>query len=336
MLKYIILNCLLALPFQTVAQTNFKYPRVVLHCSMDEGGADLTEDEFGVYSYRGSYGFAGDSAGGTAKIELNRAEGKCVLKVSAGKGARSLTRSFSWTINPSGIPKSISEAQMQDGDCRLSLRYSKSIALCHLPTPSEPGSQCYGEAGKDLTALLPTGNSSVSRKLVAYSGGMTLEIDPGSQRGITIWRKKMGEGGWCYQLKTLFPYECKELSNRQEVKNAAGQIIGILEPQKEKVFFKQAKQPYSDTEFLVDSLAPSVSLMNSQDETSVIAYGEQGAELGRLTVLGFVDLPTRLRSFNKPVRNILGIGNLASDCNGEVPSLHQGSARVEKSTKGAE
>lgn len=69
----------------------------------------------------------------------------------------------------------------------------KSFALCSLPTANEPGSQCHGEAGKDLTAILPSGNPTLKRKLVGYAGGMTIEVDPDSQKGITVWRTLKGE-----------------------------------------------------------------------------------------------------------------------------------------------
>lgn len=324
MLKTLLLIFTLALPHQLIAQATPSYPRGVLHCTMTEGGADLTEDKFGIYSYRGTYGFDGAPAGGAAKIDLSSDAEKCTLKISAGDGAQKLTRSFSWTMNPSGIPSSIIEASLQDGDCRLSLRYSKSFGLCTFPTPSEPGNQCHGEAGKDLTAMLSSGNSTLKRKLIGYAGGMTIEVDPGSRKGIAVWRTLKGEGGWCYKLKTLFPDGCTKLSNQQEVKNSNGQIIGVLEPQKEKVLFKQAKQPYSETGFVIEPSAPSVTLMSSKDETNVIALGKNGAELGRLTVLGSIELPTRFTSFNRPAVDILSGGNLTSDCNGLTTPL-QGS-----------
>ena len=161
---------------------------------MTEGGAELFEERPGVYSYKGSYGFDGANAGGAAKIDMTNQAGKCTLKVSAGDGAQKLSRSFSWAIDPSRIPNSISEASSQDGVCRFKLRYSKSFSQCILPTSTEPGIQCHGEGGKDVTASLPSGNPIIKTKLVGYSGGMTIEIDPESRRGITVallhWHKR--------------------------------------------------------------------------------------------------------------------------------------------------
>jgi hypothetical protein len=73
-----------------------------------------------------------------------------------------------------------------------------------------------------------------------------------------------------------------------------------LEPQAEQVLFKQAKQPYGEGGYENDPMAPSIRLQNSGTETNVIALGQNGAETGRLKVLGNVELPTRLRSYSRP------------------------------------
>lgn len=313
---------ILGRPLQLTAQTQAGYPRVVLHCKMTEGRADLIETQLGMFIYRGTYGFLGDSYGGQAKLEMSQEGGKCRLNISAGDGAKKLSRVFSWTINPSGLPQSIKEDSSQEEDCQFQLRYSKTFSQCKLPTSGEPGSQCHGEGGKDLTVKIPSGSPSIKRRLVGYAGGMTIEVDPGTENGVAVWRNPKVEGGWCYQVKTLFPYKCKILENLQEIKNAAGQIIGILEPQKERVLFKSSQEPYSDTGFVMDPNVPTVTLVNQLEETNIVAQGGQGSELGRIKILGSVDLPEILHSYNRPAPDLLKVGQITSDCNGiKAPPL---------------
>ncbi|MBL7544090.1 MAG: hypothetical protein JNL11_09745 [Bdellovibrionaceae bacterium] len=139
MLKNFLLTFLIAVPLQLVAQPTTRYPRTVLNCKMTEGGAQLSEDKADIFSYRGTYGFDGTPAGGEAKLDLVKKDGKCFLEIRAGKGTRAISRSFSWSIIPFENPNSISEASSQDGDCQFKPRYSKSIAQCVLPTLTKPG-----------------------------------------------------------------------------------------------------------------------------------------------------------------------------------------------------
>lgn len=316
MMKIIFLNLFLVASFST-AQTPPPNPKIVINCKMEEGGAQLTQMNQTQFKYVGSYGFDGAMAGGEAKIQLTKDKNKCTLNVVAGKGLDQINKSFAWTINPDGNPTSISVEKALEENCQIKQRYSKSIAQCIMPSPQEPGNQCHNEAGKDLTAQLPSGNPVITRKLITYSGGMTLETDPGSQHGFSVLRDPKNSQSWCYK-DYFFPTNCKKLDSRIEIKNKDNQIIAVVEPQAEKVLLKQTKQPYSTSGFEVDTAAPIISLSYSNSATEISALSKDGKQTGSLHIQGSQELPGVYTSYRKATVNLLDGSHINSDCNGII------------------
>jgi hypothetical protein len=66
----------------------------------------------------------------------------------------------------------------------------------------------------------------------------------------------------------------------------------------------------------MDPNAPTVTLVNQPEETNIVVHEGQGTELGRLKILGSVDLPEILRSYNRSAPDLLKVGQITSDCNG--------------------
>ncbi len=227
----------------------------ILSCKAIEGGSLLQEQLPGQFLYTGSAGFTGESFGGKASItfvksmDKNEKKEKCTINVTAGEGRKKVRETFSWSMEESNpVVTSPSESSML-GSCRLHSRYMKSIGKCELPTASEPGDKCYDEAGKDVTILLPYlhQQNSSDRKLVGFSGGMSIETDPRQSsmvgKGFSVWRSTKDSEKWCLDLTGLLPYQCTSLGLQQEIKNQAGQIIAVLVSSKEKVLYKATKEP---------------------------------------------------------------------------------------------
>jgi hypothetical protein len=203
------------------------YPRTVIKCQLMKGELILREEKLGEFSYSASVGATGEVMSGAAKISFAKRVGskegapeKCVLSVQGGEGEKRFSNEFSWWIADGAQARPEARTPDATSGCYLMKRYSKSITNCVMPDAKEPGNQCHGDRGLDVTAHLPkVKGSSVSAKIIAFSGGMSYEPLPkgaGEKAGkaFVVWRRPGADGQWCYSVGRTFPDDCTRLASR--------------------------------------------------------------------------------------------------------------------------
>lgn len=309
------------------SQTGFSFSsRDVIRCELGEGGIGLEEVAPGRFFYSHSEGFAGEGPSGEAILSFEKTAEGCRLKVSGKEGK--VLNEFAWRFKD-GVQPSPQAKRPADAKCVLKKRYSLSVAKCLPPTETEPGNQCHGEGGIDLTVVTPLGSGSPRPKLIAFSGGAAIEASVSSSgsmmgEGVAVWRDPKDKNGWCYGSETLFPYRCRSLKTRVEVKNKKGEVVGILEPSSKYAVFKPAKMPFQSLGYTLDERLGQIRVEENGDQTQVTVLKVTSAnalsqELGTLTIKGETTLPTRFRSYNRP-RPQFGNGQKwTADCNGLLP-----------------
>ncbi len=287
------------------------YPRAVMACDYGEGGSSLEEIAPGQFSYHSSEGFNGAHSGGEASVTLIPSKEECSMTINASEETKEIKRSFSWPLN-GDFDAGFIVGKSGNAKCKISKRYRPSLGKCIRPSEMNPGNQCYGEPGRDVSTKTSHGFMYV------FAGGISIDTGDksyGSPRpkAFTIYQKK---GNWCYDLKTIFPHLCQTIQSPQSIVNVDGHTIGVVELKNGLALFRPAKLPPKKSGYELDDQAETIQI-SVDDQQTQVTVGRPTEVPRKVTILGEAALPTRFGSSNLKLENGQEI---VSDCNGLVTS----------------
>jgi hypothetical protein len=253
--------------------------RPVLLCTT----GTLEEVELGKFTFTpegGGYGGGPLPKRNIAKLEANKKDGECEIKISNPEKPeiRSLfifkdASPMEGSLSSIGHPQALIPFLPQ---CKIDPRYQETLGKCQMPTKEDSRDKCYDIPGNSFaidfkeSILSKSGNA-----IFIIPGGVSiLTHDLESKLQPMYFRIWKNQTDWCigktdFQLRTSEGCYEKFVGNL-ELRNSNGEIIGNLQKQDGNIILRQTKQPFSKTAMIIDDTKETINISRDGNETIAI------------------------------------------------------------------